>query len=563
MRLIPGIPTTLVAIKRMEEGHDDLLNSANLCWLFCNSDFSVKGFKERIAFEFKNIQEKNGEYMDPEITSLIVQGAREPEKVASLLAKRLDTLVLKKQVPYAGQIDDPRTVFVSAHLEAARLISTIEDEGFSENVMEILRGALDCVSRCEFAIEVKEAAPWPKYLTVSLKAVGCLLILTRFSIEKQHGEYEMALKSFINAIDRLIDTKMLYRSVQAEEFRQFRERRIGDKPKEPQELTEHDYLAHTVKSALSSLSDTALSGIAAPFTDNRFPPWLRTLTFQAPADCFEGIRSQTKVLDSKALASVCRSLIQKCQEDTPILAGNSIVSDARGTDWEPDIYWYHALGWTEGLLTPSDLRESLQQGEDVAAEKRMRAYFFDDTLWSSLPQRTRRSLVNADRDYFGGANSRKEAILNELKVAAEEILLDAIWKPLNEWILEKDERRSLGRDFVALEDGLRRRRHAPTLVDFEKMCRMNITQRFLKIKGFSERDLTWLSIELPESLRKLRRVRDKAEHESAGYTHDILSNHFNRFMGIGEPGVIVLLARLFYGEASTHAKLRNAQHEKP
>ena len=76
MRLIPGIPTTLVAIKRMEEGHDDLLNSANLCWLFCNSDFSVKGFKERIAFEFKNIQEKNGEYMDTEVTSLIVQGAR-------------------------------------------------------------------------------------------------------------------------------------------------------------------------------------------------------------------------------------------------------------------------------------------------------------------------------------------------------------------------------------------------------------------------------------------------------------------------------------------------------
>lgn len=207
MRLVPGVPGTLVAIKRMEEGRDDLHNSANLCWLFCNFDFSVKEFKERLAFEFVSIQGKKGEYLDPEITSLVVQGAREPEKVASLLANRLDALALKKQVPYAGRIDDPKAVFVSTHLEASRLVSTIEDEGFSDNARQVLKGALDGLSRCEYATEMAGTSPWPDYLTVSLKGVGCLLLTIQFSIYRHDGDYEEALLLFPRAIDRFSDAK--------------------------------------------------------------------------------------------------------------------------------------------------------------------------------------------------------------------------------------------------------------------------------------------------------------------------------------------------------------------
>jgi len=529
----------------MEGGCDDLLNSANLCWLFCNSDFTLQGFKERIAFEFDNIQKKRGEYLDSEITSLIVKGAKEPEKVVSLLAKRLDALMLKNQVPYAGQIDDPAKVFVSTHLEAACLVSIIEDEGFSNNTREILSDALNDLSRCEFAIEVKETASLPDYLTVSLKAVGCFLILTRFSIEKQDGEYETALQSFIQAADRLVDLKTLYHKVQLEELRQFRNHSDRVKPREPAELTDHDYLVHSVKSALS-WANMAFGGFTSLYSVNQIPPWLRTFTFQAPADCFEGIRSQTRVRDSKALASACRRLIEKSQADPPIFIGTNSLKDVHSRDWEPDVYWYHALGWTEALLTPSDLRESLQQGEDVAAEKRMRAYFFDDMLWRALPERTRSSLINADRDYFGGANARREAVLNELKVATEEILLHSIWNPLIQWILEKDERCSQGHDFILLEERLRRRHHTPTLVDFEKMCIMNITAKFLSIKGFSKKDLVWISKDLPKNLRKLRKERDKAEHESTEHTYATLSKYFNRYLGIGEPGVLIQLARLFY-----------------
>lgn len=222
------------------------------------------------------------------------------------------------------------------------------------------------------------------------------------------------------------------------------------------------------------------------------------------------------------------------------------MSDARGVSWEPDVYWYHALGWAEALLTPSDLRESLQQGEDVAAEKRMRAYFFDDRHWSALPKRAKSSLVNADRDYFAGAMSRKEAVLNELKVATEEILFHGLWTPLGKWIVENDERRDHGRDFLSLEEGLRRKRHSPTLLHFEKICRMDITARFLAQRGCTKIERSWLSRELPGILEKLRKARDTAEHESSSDVHADVSKYFNRYLGIQQHGLLSRLASLLY-----------------
>jgi len=548
MRLIPGVPGTLVAIKRMEEGRDDLHNSADLCWLFCNSDFSVKGFKERLTFEFNNIQEKKGEYLDPEITSLVVRGAQEPDKVASLLANRLDALALKKQAPYAGQIDDPKAVFVSTHLEAARLISIIEDEGFSDNARQVLKGALDSFSRCEYATEIAGTTPWPDYLTVSLKGVGCLLLTVQFSIYHHDGDYEEALVLFPRAIDSFSDAKESFNAVQAEEFKRLRARPRNVKADEPVELTEHDYLVHSVKSALSNVFGASNLGLSSTYVAAGSPPWLRAFTFQAPADCFEAVRSRARVRDSKALASACRRLIGICQSSSPVLRGDRLVSDARGDNWEPDVYWYHALGWAEALLNPSDLRESLQQGEDVAAERRMRAYFFEDRHWSALPKRAKSSLVNADRDYFAGAMSRREAVLNELRVATEEILFHGLWTPLGKWITENDERRASGHDFIALEEGLRRKRHSPTLFHFEKMCRMDITARFFSERGYTKMECSWLSDELPGILENLRKARDTAEHEPSGNVHADLRKYFNRYLGIQQPGLLSRLASLLYVE---------------
>lgn len=525
---MPGAPGTLVAVKRMEEGRDDLHNGANLCWLFCNFNFSVKEFKERLAFEFVSIQEKKGEYLDPEITSLVVQGAREPEKEASLLANRLDALALKKQVPYAGQIDDPKAVFVSTHLEAARIVSIIEDEGFSDNARQVLKGALDSLSRCEYATEIAGTAPWPDYLTVSLKGVGCLLLAIQFSIYRHDCDYEEALLLFPKAIDRFSDAKESFSAVQAEEFKQLRARLRNAKTDDHLKHTEYDYLVHSIKSALSNVLGRSNLGFSSLYIAAWSLSWLRNLTYQAPVDCFETIRSRGRVRDSKTLASACRRLIEMCRSGASILRGDRLVSDTRGVSWEPNVYWYHAMGWAETLLTPSDLRDSLQQGEDVAAEKRMRAYFFDDRHWLALPQRAKSSLINADRDYFAGAMSQRGAVLNELKVATEEILFHGLWTPLGKWIVENDERRDDGRDFIALEEGLRRKRHSPTLFHFKKMCRMDITAKFLAQLGCTKMECIWLSRELPGILEKLRKARDTTEHESSSGVHADLSKYFNR-----------------------------------
>ena len=85
----------------------------------------------------------------------------------------------------------------------------------------------------------------------------------------------------------------------------------------------------------------------------------------------------------------------------------------------------------------------------------------------------------------------------------------------------------------------------PTLLDFERTCRLSITDVFLKEKGISNEERAWFCNQLPKSLYHLRRARNRAEHESDDqWTRQDLSKFYNEFIGIGRPGILPELCRI-------------------
>jgi len=191
------------------------------------------------------------------------------------------------------------------------------------------------------------------------------------------------------------------------------------------------------------------------------------------------------------------------------------------------------------------LRELLNEREDIASEKRLRTYFFGDEAWIKLPERVKSSLISADRDWFSGTVARKEAVFNELRIAAEELLHNGLWKPLEQWIQNRKKNNNDTKQFIDRRQELSEKGLMPTLLDFERTCRLSITDAFLKEKGISNEKRIWFCNQLPKSLYHLRRARNRAEHESADqWTRQDLSKFYDEFIGIGRPGILPELCRI-------------------
>lgn len=76
---------------------------------------------------------------------------------------------------------------------------------------------------------------------------------------------------------------------------------------------------------------------------------------------------------------------------------------------------------------------------------------------------------------------------------------------------------------------------------------MRITNAYLASRGFANEDQTWISKVLPDRISRLRRVRNRAEHESNdSWTREIIGNFIDEFIGIGQPGVLPRLGELFF-----------------
>jgi hypothetical protein len=542
---MPDALQTHLSLKRLEQANDDLVYSPLFFFLFSENCLSPERFKERLEKHLRHCQEARERgtlgFLDPDIEPLIMQGADNSEKVAQMLAARLDRLAEKKKalcIQYNNL--DTSSLFVFVHIEAARLARIINEDNI-DGIKEILSSAAESFLICENLIRSSKEEQWPKYLLASLKAVGSFLFSTKFSLQKLNCQYEEALKSFLKAVDLVQQSQLLSSQ---DGYPCISKSKLGPSGEIPERESNIYYLKMAVRNIVQA--PPAHSFLSYSFSSSA--PWVQPLNPQNSSDCFEALRQGGRIIDSKSLALACHRFIELSRDNTfGIWDEKQLIEDSNDCKWEPTIYWYNALGWVEGRLNSSELIELMQQSEDNIAEKRLLTYFFDYQTWERLPDRVKQSLINADRLWSCGEKARKEALLEEIKIAVEELLLQNLWVLLNQWILNSDQRRRAGLDFTNLEAGLSRANHAPSLRDYEKMLGFSITEEYLKQRSIFPGEREWLIKELPVFLRKLRIKRDKGEHDSTKWSKQDLAIFFNSFFGIGQPGIFQrLTASLLY-----------------
>ena len=298
-------------------------------------------------------------------------------------------------------------------------------------------------------------------------------------------------------------------------------------------------------------------------------PWIQNFTLQEAVDCFEALRVGGRITDPKTLVEIITRLAQVSGESwltnrPPVEAtlgwsGFTTgfwprdrrldkVEDAAGNSWDPSMdFWKHALWWVESQLQPSEFLELLNKHDDEAAGQCLRSYFFGDELWAGLPERAKSNLISADRGWFSGTSARTEAILNELRIAVEELLLHGLWKPLQQRISDGDGNRREGQTYPDLLAIVPNQGQTPNLLALEKICRTPATLDFLMSRHSSSEERRWFHEELPKSLWRLRRARNRAEHESTSRLQvQELKGYISEFLGLGQPGVLLRLAKILF-----------------
>jgi len=181
---------------------------------------------------------------------------------------------------------------------------------------------------------------------------------------------------------------------------------------------------------------------------------------------------------------------------------------------------------------------------DRAAVQRLQTVFSDAKLWALLPDRAKRSMIDADRSWASGSSARTESILNELRIATEELLLKGLWARLEdseafqnaqEW--HKQRYWDLKAEF--LESGAQ-----PSLLCLQRVCKLQVTPAYLEAKGIPEKDIKWFTEELPDSLHRLRQARNIAEHEVTQMSREELQPFVEEFLGKTDQGIFFKIAKI-------------------
>ena len=185
-------------------------------------------------------------------------------------------------------------------------------------------------------------------------------------------------------------------------------------------------------------------------------------------------------------------------------------------------FWNDAQGWASAQLSPSEYRKMREDDEKRAAETRLKNYFFGDN-WSSLPERARERLVNADLIWNSPQRVSRESVLNALLRATEEMCYSYIARPLR----NTKEATSL------------------SVRDYIRICEEPRFKNFLEERQLAEDEVGFLTEEFPATVRQLTEGRNSAEHETGTSTSPALvDSAYRLFLGIGRPGILPQLARI-------------------
>lgn len=140
-------------------------------------------------------------------------------------------------------------------------------------------------------------------------------------------------------------------------------------------------------------------------------------------------------------------------------------------------------------------------------------------------------------------HGRKLAILNELKIAIEQLLLERFWEPFWDWQAGQLGRGDFYKGVVDLRDGLERDNRAPSMLDYKRLWEAPAANEYWSGKDLSDSEIAALKSSLGRLYRALR-LRGAAEHEPrADISSEELESSYRLALGIGEKGLLPSVAR--------------------
>ena len=204
--------------------------------------------------------------------------------------------------------------------------------------------------------------------------------------------------------------------------------------------------------------------------------------------------------------------------------GRARIRDDMGDMVNWGEFWHSASTWAIAQLSPSEYRKMRDADEKEAAERRLQRYFFGSN-WSKLPERTQERLVNADINWNSTQRVSREAILNDLQRATEEICY---------WYLPKFIEKAEPNYIDVLDAG-----------DIRKYIEICDRKEFRT--DLDECEKQFLTENLPASMRQLADSRNLAEHrtgQSMSESKVSADSAYRLFLGLGCNGILPELTRI-------------------
>lgn len=515
------------ALRQIEDGKDMMRSSVELFWaLFDNNPFEDLR-NDAIA---RDIRDRESPITTADMTVLAVH---DPDAFAARLPERLRELTERLTPPYQpDEPDDARSLFIAAHLRASRLalylILSAEAQdnrlfGYGEDAGMLASELRSLIEGFKHTVSPGKSVLFP--VVPSLWAIESLWARVDAALAEREGEYARALISLEQA--QGLVSALNYA-------------RVLDIPTTDEEL-----------------DDLTLSFPWEASEDPWTPMWLSEpeLPAQTVIGWFEALKSRRGEQEWAALAITC----DKLSLLTEVLSrGDEKVVDGEENSCDWAVFWQRAAGWAEAQLTSSESRNLIQKREHIAAEERLRAYFFDEAQWNALSERARDALVSADSAWMSANHGRPSlgrSIPNDLRKATEHILQHYLWDPVVRWA-DKNEQSNLDfRELRRVRARLAKLGHDPGLADYVGVAsntkettagrRTGILSDGGVVKylqdHFGKKDADFIKNKVKKRLRMLKDLRDPEEHGKGASVHlSEIRDLYAEFMGIGRNRLAIL-----------------------
>ena len=221
-----------------------------------------------------------------------------------------------------------------------------------------------------------------------------------------------------------------------------------------------------------------------------------------------------------------------------VLVEPDLVRDEKGETLSWREFWHAAKAWASAQLSPNEYKKLREEDEKSASQRRLKCYFFVN-CWDELPQRAKDRLVVADTIWNAPERMAWEAVLSELRIAAEDLFDKYVFQPLN------DKGVDINLELLGIMNEAKASTEHSQLFFFSKMCRCRGFENLLNRWKVKQGDVKWLTAELPTMFDRLRQARNSAEHgDGDSWYREDVRPFFHAFLGVGQQGVLPELARV-------------------